>query len=87
MADEDFGRRIPFAFLEDIKNRFKTAYGTKGKTAMAYAMNDEFSKVLKRQMVIIHISFQRKKNNHIMNFKTHFFIDRIIIHIIQMQID
>lgn len=26
MADEAFGRRIPFAFLEDIKNRFKAAY-------------------------------------------------------------
>lgn len=28
MADEAFGRRIPFAFLEDIKNRFKAAYLT-----------------------------------------------------------
>jgi len=65
MADEDFGRRIPFAFLEDIKNRFKTAYGTKGKTAMAYAMNDEFSKVLKRQMVINHLYLLSKKKKTI----------------------
>jgi len=50
MADEEFGRRVPFAFLEDIKNRFKSAYGNRGKTAMAYAMNEEFGKVLKKQM-------------------------------------
>jgi len=50
MADEDFGRRVPFAFLEDIKNRFKSAYGDRGRTAMAYGMNEEFSRVLARQM-------------------------------------
>lgn len=26
MADEAFARRLSFAFLEDIKNRFKAAY-------------------------------------------------------------
>jgi len=56
MADEEFGRRVPFAFLEDIKNRFKSLYGNKGKTAMAYAMNEEFSKVLKKQMVSVILS-------------------------------
>jgi len=50
MADEDFGRRVPFAFLEDVKNRFKSAYGDRGRTAMAYGMNEEFSRVLSRQM-------------------------------------
>lgn len=28
MADEAFGRRIPFSFLEDIKSRFKALYLT-----------------------------------------------------------
>jgi len=50
MADEEFGRRIPFAFLDDIKNRFKASYAVQSKTAMAYSMNGEFSKVLKKQM-------------------------------------
>jgi len=50
MADEEFGRRIPFAFLEDIKNRFKATYGDRGKTAIAYGMNTDFSRVLQNQM-------------------------------------
>lgn len=51
MADEEFGRRIPFAFLEDIKNRFRATYGDRGKAAHAYAMNTDFSRVLQNQMV------------------------------------
>jgi len=50
MADEEFGRRIPFAFLEDIKNRFVAQYGERGKTALAYAMNSDFSRVLQNLM-------------------------------------
>jgi len=50
MADEEFGRRIPFAFLEDIKNRFRATYGDRGKTAIAYGMNTDFSRVLQNQM-------------------------------------
>eukprot|EP01111_Echinosteliopsis_oligospora_P005942 TRINITY_DN1973_c0_g1_i1.p1 TRINITY_DN1973_c0_g1~~TRINITY_DN1973_c0_g1_i1.p1 ORF type:complete len:269 (-),score=68.10 TRINITY_DN1973_c0_g1_i1:83-889(-) len=50
MADEEFGRRIPFAFLEDIKNRFKATYGDRGRTALAYGMNSDFSRVLQGQM-------------------------------------
>jgi len=50
MADEEFGRRIPFAFLEDIKNRFQATYGDRGKSAPAFAMNEDFSRVLKNLM-------------------------------------
>mmetsp|Transcript_14971 Transcript_14971/g.40963 ORF Transcript_14971/g.40963 Transcript_14971/m.40963 type:complete len:149 (+) Transcript_14971:2-448(+) len=50
MAEEDFGRRAAFSFLEDIKNKFNATYGDKGKTALAYAMNEEFSRVLCKQM-------------------------------------
>jgi len=50
MADEAFGRRIPFAFLEDLKNRFKASYGDRGKTAIAFAMNEDFSRVMKNLM-------------------------------------
>jgi len=53
MADEEFGRRVPFAFLEDISKRFKTAYGERARTAMAYAFDDDFKPVLARQMVRI----------------------------------
>ncbi|KAK9141752.1 hypothetical protein Syun_011152 [Stephania yunnanensis] len=50
MADESAGRRIPFAFLEDIHGRFVRTYGRAIHTALPYGMNDEFSRVLNQQM-------------------------------------
>eukprot|EP00475_Leptophrys_vorax_P018371 TRINITY_DN2509_c0_g4_i1.p1 TRINITY_DN2509_c0_g4~~TRINITY_DN2509_c0_g4_i1.p1 ORF type:complete len:146 (+),score=17.26 TRINITY_DN2509_c0_g4_i1:366-803(+) len=50
MADAPFGRRVPFAYLEDIHMRFIKTYGRVAATAPAYAMNDEFSRVLAGQM-------------------------------------
>nr|GMC47095.1 vesicle-associated membrane protein 711 [Ipomoea batatas]GMC53188.1 vesicle-associated membrane protein 711 [Ipomoea batatas] len=50
MADDVAGRRIPFAFLEDIHQRFVRTYGRAVLSAQAYAMNDEFSRVLSQQM-------------------------------------
>ncbi|KAL5559774.1 hypothetical protein UlMin_035985 [Ulmus minor] len=50
MADEAAGRRIPFAFLEDIHQRFVRTYGRAVLSAQAYGMNDEFSRVLSQQM-------------------------------------
>lgn len=50
MANDTFGRRTPFAYLEDIHTRFMNTYGQAVHTALAYAMNDEFSRVLHQQM-------------------------------------
>ncbi|KAB1208987.1 hypothetical protein CJ030_MR6G022955 [Morella rubra] len=50
MADDAFGRRIPFVFLEDIHLRFVKTYGHAILSAPAYAMNDEFSRILSQQM-------------------------------------
>ncbi|KNA09025.1 hypothetical protein SOVF_157460 [Spinacia oleracea] len=50
MAEDNAGRRIPFAFLEDIHQRFVKTYGRAIHTSPAYAMNDEFSRVLSQQM-------------------------------------
>nr|GEV22724.1 vesicle-associated membrane protein 711 [Tanacetum cinerariifolium] len=50
MADDVAGRRIPFAFLEDIHQRFVRTYGRAVLSAQAYGMNDEFSRVLSQQM-------------------------------------
>ena len=53
MADDSFGRRIPFAFLQDIKERFLATYSKeRANTAMPYGMN-EFAKVIGKQMVCI----------------------------------
>ncbi|KAF9137456.1 hypothetical protein BGX30_010198 [Mortierella sp. GBA39] len=51
MADDTFGRRIPFAFLQDIKTRFLTQYAReRAMSAMVpYGMN-EFSKTIAKQM-------------------------------------
>lgn len=50
MASDTFGRHIPFAFLEDVHSRFNRAFGWLSHTALAYSMNDEFSRVLSHQM-------------------------------------
>lgn len=50
MADDAFGRRIPFAFLQDIQKRFTTLYGQRAHTAAVYGLN-EFHSVLEQQMV------------------------------------
>ncbi|RKP25363.1 synaptobrevin, partial [Syncephalis pseudoplumigaleata] len=50
MADDAFGRRIPFAFLEDIKTRFSSMYSAEQiSSAIAYGMN-EFSKIIAERM-------------------------------------
>ncbi|XP_028760804.1 vesicle-associated membrane protein 711-like [Neltuma alba] len=50
MADDAFGRRIPFAFLEDIHKKFVKTYGRAILSAPAYAMNDEFCRALAQRM-------------------------------------
>ncbi|XP_068660741.1 vesicle-associated membrane protein 714-like isoform X2 [Aristolochia californica] len=49
MANDTFGR-ISFAYLEDIHMRFMKNYGRIAHSAPAYAMNDEFCRVLHQQM-------------------------------------
>ena len=45
------GRRIPFAFLDDIKEKFLGAYGSEAaQYAVAYEYNTEFSGVLQQRM-------------------------------------
>ena len=68
MADDSFGRRIPFAFLQDIKERFLERYGKdRALEAPPYGLN-EFSHVLSKQMVSTflwswpyHLSYDRIK--------------------------
>ena len=48
---QGLGRRIPFAFLDDIKDRFVATYGSSGvNQAIAYEFNTEFSQVLQQRM-------------------------------------
>jgi vesicle-associated membrane protein 7 len=50
LSDEQQKRRIPFLFLVDIKEKFVAAYGSRAKTAIAYAM-PEFGRTLQDRMV------------------------------------
>jgi vesicle-associated membrane protein 7 len=50
MTDENFQRRTAFAFLDDIKRRWQVTFGDRGKTAPMKAMQDEFSRILQKQM-------------------------------------
>ncbi|XP_063223402.1 vesicle-associated membrane protein 7 [Bacillus rossius redtenbacheri] len=50
ITDDDFERSRAFLYLNEIRRRFQTAYGTRAETALAYAMNTEFSQVLANEM-------------------------------------
>eukprot|EP00300_Choanocystis_sp_HF-7_P015975 c19251_g1_i1.p1 GENE.c19251_g1_i1~~c19251_g1_i1.p1 ORF type:complete len:142 (+),score=19.65 c19251_g1_i1:97-522(+) len=49
-ADADFGQLMSVSFLEDIKARFGKLYGVRAQTALAYEMNDDFSRTLQKRM-------------------------------------
>jgi len=51
MSDEKNKHRIPFAFLEDIKQSFVGKYGMEApQIAIAFAMNEEFSPIIRQRM-------------------------------------
>lgn len=50
MCDDMNKRRVPFLFLEDIKQRFTSAYGESVQTAHAFAMSEEFGRTMQKQM-------------------------------------
>jgi len=50
MTDKEFQRLVAFQFLDEIKTRFLNTYGDRGKTAIAFAFNADFQRVLQQQM-------------------------------------
>eukprot|EP00199_Chlamydomonas_sp_CCMP681_P006345 CAMPEP_0119107650 /NCGR_PEP_ID=MMETSP1180-20130426/11522_1 /TAXON_ID=3052 ORGANISM="Chlamydomonas cf sp, Strain CCMP681" /NCGR_SAMPLE_ID=MMETSP1180 /ASSEMBLY_ACC=CAM_ASM_000741 /LENGTH=220 /DNA_ID=CAMNT_0007093167 /DNA_START=11 /DNA_END=673 /DNA_ORIENTATION=+ len=49
MAEEATGRQVPFAFLEDLRNRFSATYG-QASEAVAYEYNTEFAPIITQRM-------------------------------------
>lgn len=47
---QKFQRSRAFLFLNEIKRSFKTAFGDTAQTAIPYAMNSEFARVLATEM-------------------------------------
>ncbi|XP_002737936.1 vesicle-associated membrane protein 7-like [Saccoglossus kowalevskii] len=50
ITDDDFERSKAFLYLQEVKQRFTTMYGNRSQTALPFAMNSEFSRVLQMQM-------------------------------------
>jgi len=61
MTDKDFTRLVAFQFLSEIKARFLATYGDRAKTAIAFAFNADFQRVLQQQME----KFNAQKNDKI----------------------
>jgi hypothetical protein len=57
LADEVDKQRVPFAFLQDIQQRFSERYGDRARTAIAFAMNQEFQPELQHRIVRIMVIF------------------------------
>ncbi|KAK9509477.1 hypothetical protein O3M35_006787 [Rhynocoris fuscipes] len=50
ITDDVFERARAFMFLSNIKRKFISMFGTRANTAIAYAMNNEFSPILRTQI-------------------------------------
>lgn len=50
MTDEAMGRRLPFAFLDDISSRFCDAHSAATAAEEQFSLNDEFAPVLAARM-------------------------------------
>lgn len=50
VADEQFGRQVPFAFLEKVKEEFFAKWQDKAQTAIAHSMDKNFGPRLKYWM-------------------------------------
>eukprot|EP00118_Oscarella_pearsei_P024867 m.306971 g.306971 ORF g.306971 m.306971 type:complete len:219 (+) comp41791_c0_seq1:64-720(+) len=58
ITTDDFQRSAAFMYLEDVKGRFQKQYATRAHTALPFAMDTEFSRVLSTRMK--HYSDSRK---------------------------
>ena len=50
MADKNIRPSRAFAFLDDVERRFLQQYGQRAHTAVAFAFNADFSRILKAEM-------------------------------------
>lgn len=50
VADEAYGRSIPFKFLDHVKDDFLASWSTKALTAAAYSLNTAYGRKLKEHM-------------------------------------
>ncbi|XP_034106173.1 vesicle-associated membrane protein 7 [Drosophila albomicans] len=65
ITDNEFERSRAFLFLADIKQKFIQTYGLQVATAIGYAMNTEFSKIMSQQMVHFSQSLEVDNISHV----------------------
>lgn len=53
MADEGMKRRLTFSFLDEIKRLWRQEFTAIEQTALAFSLNDQFSPILRQQIVSI----------------------------------
>eukprot|EP00741_Cyanophora_paradoxa_P005366 tig00000880_g5204.t1 len=51
MTEESYGRRMPFVLLEEMRNKWKQAYGDRGRNAGEGAMQDDFGGIVLTRLV------------------------------------
>ena len=42
VADEGYGRQVPFAFLEKVREEFQQKFADKGRTSPAHSLDKQF---------------------------------------------
>ena len=47
---QDVGRRIPYAFLEDVKQIFLSKHEDEGREGIAYSLDESFKPILEERM-------------------------------------
>ncbi|KAL3149859.1 hypothetical protein ABBQ38_013680 [Trebouxia sp. C0009 RCD-2024] len=50
VADEGYGRQVPFAFLEKVREEFQQKFADKGRTSPAHSLDKQFGPRLKMHM-------------------------------------
>eukprot|EP00898_Chlorokybus_atmophyticus_P006580 jgi/Chlat1/6923/Chrsp52S06599 len=53
VANEEFGRQIPFAFLERVRDDFLRKHGEAAKTAIAHSLNKDYASKLREHMEFV----------------------------------
>lgn len=48
---QEFERSRAFLYLNEVKRRFQSLYGSRAETAIAYSMNNEFAPTMASEMV------------------------------------
>lgn len=54
VADEGYGRQIPFAFLEKVKEEFLHKYGAEAQTKAAHSLDSTFGCDLQSLLLVPH---------------------------------